>query len=221
MCGICGFVGIREEGLLERMTSALEHRGPDGAGYFECGDVGLGHRRLSIIDLEGGRQPIENEDGSLVLIFNGEIYNYLELREGLLERGHQFKTRSDTEVILHLYEELGAECLQRLVGMFTIAIWDKRQRQLFLARDRLGIKPLYYLQAGSRFLFASEFKAILQYRGFEPTLNPAAVHEYLALRYVPGPGGMFRELRKLPAAPLRHRARWPLDDRALLDSRDL
>jgi asparagine synthase (glutamine-hydrolysing) len=200
MCGICGFVGIREDGLLARMTTALEHRGPDGHGYFECGDVGLGHRRLSIIDLEGGRQPIENEDGSLVLIFNGEIYNYLELRKGLVERGHQFKSRSDTEVILHLYEELGPGCLQHLIGMFTIAIWDKRQRQLFLARDRLGIKPLYYLQAGSRFLFASEFKSILQYRGFQPILNPAAVHEYLALRYVPGPGGMFRELRKLPAA---------------------
>jgi asparagine synthase (glutamine-hydrolysing) len=200
MCGICGFVGIHEDGLLERMTTTLHHRGPDGCGYFECGDVGLGHRRLSIIDLEGGRQPIENEDGSLVLIFNGEIYNYLELRRGLVERGHQFKTRSDTEVILHLYEELGADCLQYLIGMFTIAVWDKHRRQLFLARDRLGIKPLYYLESGSRFLFASEFKAILQYRAIEPTLNPAAVHEYLALRYVPGPGGMFRELRKLPAA---------------------
>jgi asparagine synthase (glutamine-hydrolysing) len=200
MCGICGFVGIREDGLLARMTTALEHRGPDGSGFFETDDVGLGHRRLSIIDLEGGKQPIENEDGSLVLIFNGEIYNYQELRKGLVERGHQFKTRSDTEVILHLYEELGPGCLQQLAGMFTIGIWDKRERQLFLARDRLGIKPLYYLHAGPRFLFASEFKSILQYRGFDPSLNPAAVHEYLALRYVPGPGGMFRELRKLPAA---------------------
>ena len=200
MCGICGFVGVHEEGLLERMTTALSHRGPDGCGYFQCGSIGLGHRRLSIIDLEGGRQPIENEDGSLVLIFNGEIYNYQELRVGLLERGHEFSTRSDTEVILHLYEEKGADCLRQLIGMFTIAIWDKRQRQLFLARDRLGIKPLYYIEAGGRFLFASEVKAILQYRGFDPTLNPAAVHDYLALRYVPGPGGMFRELRKLPAA---------------------
>ena len=200
MCGICGFVGIREDGLLERMTTSLSHRGPDGCGYFHCGDVGLGHRRLSIIDVEGGRQPIENEDGSLVLIFNGEIYNYEELREGLLERGHRFRTRSDTEVILHLYEEMGADCLRRLVGMFAIAIWDKRQRQLFLARDRLGIKPVYYAESGGAFLFASEFKAILQYDGFEPELNPAAVHEYLALRYVPGPGGMLRGLRKLPAA---------------------
>lgn len=200
MCGICGFVGIREDGLLERMTTALSHRGPDGCGYFQCGDVGLGHRRLSIIDLEGGRQPIENEDGSLVLIFNGEIYNYQELRAGLVERGHQFRTLSDTEVILHLYEELGADCLRELVGMFTIAIWDKRQRQLFLARDRLGIKPLYYTEHAAGFLFASEFKAILQYRRLQPELNAEAVHAYLALRYVPGPDGMFRELRKLPAA---------------------
>ena len=200
MCGICGFIGIREDGLLERMTTSMSHRGPDGCGYFQCGEVGLGHRRLSIIDVEGGRQPIENEDGSLVLIFNGEIYNYQELREGLLERGHRFRTRSDSEVILHLYEEMGADCLRRLAGMFAIAIWDKRQRQLFLARDRLGIKPLYYVETGGAFLFASEFKAILQYDGFEAELNPAAVHEYLALRYVPGPGGMLRGLRKLPAA---------------------
>jgi asparagine synthase (glutamine-hydrolysing) len=200
MCGICGFVGLREDGLLERMTAALGHRGPDGSGFFQCDDVGLGHRRLSIIDLEGGRQPIENEDGSLVLIFNGEIYNYEELREGLLERGHRFRTRSDTEVILHLYEEMGAECLCRLVGMFAIAIWDKRRRELFVARDRLGVKPLYYVESGGAFLFASEFKSILQYGRFDRALSPAAVHEYLALRYVPGPGGMFRDLRKLPAA---------------------
>ena len=200
MCGICGFVGIQEDGLLERMTTSLSHRGPDGFGYFECAGVGLGHRRLSIIDVEGGRQPMENEDGSLVLIFNGEIYNYSELREGLCQRGHRLQTRSDTEVILHLYEELGADCLRQFYGMFALAIWDKRQRQLFLARDRLGIKPLYYTDLGDRFLFASEFKAILRYSGFQPTLNPSAVHEYLALRYVPGPGGMFHELRKLPAA---------------------
>jgi len=200
MCGICGYVGIREEGLLQQMADSLSHRGPDGSGFFLCDDIGLGHRRLSIIDLEGGQQPIENEDGSLVLIFNGEIYNYQELREGLCERGHRFRTRSDTEVILHLYEELGPGCLQQLHGMFAIALWDKRQRQLFLARDRMGIKPLYYADLGGRFLFASELKAILRYRGFQPTLNLSAVHEYLALRYVPGPGSMFRELGKLPAA---------------------
>jgi len=199
MCGICGYVGIREDGLLERMTAALTHRGPDSAGYFRSEDAGLGHRRLSIIDVAGGHQPMENEDGSLVLIANGEVYNFRELREELLARGHRFRTKSDCEVILHLYEELGPECLQRMLGMWALAIYDKNRRRLFLARDRLGIKPLYYVDLNGRFLFASEFKAILRYQGFQPTLNPLAVHEYLALRYVPGPGGMFRELRKLPA----------------------
>jgi len=201
MCGICGYLGVDESGLLERMTEALRHRGPDSAGYFRQDGVGLGHRRLSIIDVTGGQQPMENEDGSLVLICNGEVYNYQELRQELLERGHQFRTRSDSEVILHLYEELGPACLQRMLGMWAVAIYDKRRHELFLARDRLGIKPLYYVQLdGGRFLFASEFKAILRYTGFQPTLDPHAVHDYLALRFVPGPGGMFRELRKLPAA---------------------
>ncbi len=200
MCGICGYIGIREDGLLENMTAALAHRGPDGVGYFKTDDVGLGHRRLSIIDVAGGQQPIENEDGSLVLICNGEVYNYQELRAELLARGHRFRTRSDSEAMLHLYEDRGPECLQRMVGMWAVAIYDKKKQRLFLARDRLGIKPLYYLHLGDRFLFASEFKAILRYTGFEPTLNPRAIHDYLTLRYVPGPGGMFKELRKLPAA---------------------
>jgi len=200
MCGICGYIGINEEGLLEKMMAALSHRGPDSEGKFQDSDVGLGHRRLSIIDVSGGRQPIENEDGSLVLVCNGEIYNYQGLREDLLRRGHRFRTNSDSEVILHLYEERGPECLRHLNGMFAIAIYDKIQRQLFLARDRLGIKPLYYIDLPGRFLFASEFKAILRYRGFEPTLNPSAIQDYLALRYVPGPSGMFKEQKKLPAA---------------------
>ncbi|MHC4630824.1 MAG: asparagine synthase (glutamine-hydrolyzing) [Planctomycetota bacterium] len=200
MCGICGYIGIKEEGLLKKMTETLTHRGPDNVGYFQNGDVGLGHRRLSIIDVAGGRQPIENEDGSLVLICNGEIYNYQELRERLLSRGHKFRTKSDSEVILHLYEDKGPECLQCMNGMFAIAIYDTIQRQLFLARDRLGIKPLYYVDLSGSFLFASEFKSILRYQGFEPTMNLLAIHDYLALRYVPGPDGMFKELRKLPAA---------------------
>src|SRR5262249_32473442 len=199
MCGICGYVGIREDGLLEAMTDALIHRGPDSAGYFRRDDVGLGHRRLSIIDVAGGHQPLENEDGSLVLICNGEIYNYQPLREELLSRGHRFRTKSDCEVILHLYEDLGPERLTRLNGMFAFALYDAARRQLFLARDPLGIKPLYYVDLPGRFLFASEFKAILRYRGFDPTVNPHAICDYLALRYVPGPDGMFQELRKLPA----------------------
>lgn len=199
MCGICGYIGIREDELLERMTAGLIHRGPDSEGYFKDGDVGLGYRRLSIIDVAGGQQPMENEDGSLVLITNGEIYNYQELRQELLSRGHHFRTKSDSEVILHLYEERGPDCLQRLNGMWAFAIYDRKRRRLFLARDRLGIKPLYYVHLNGRFLFASEFKAILRYSGFSPTLNLRAIHEYLALRYVPGPDGMFKELRKLPA----------------------
>jgi len=199
MCGICGYVGINEDGLLEGMTAALSHRGPDSVGYFERGDVGLGHTRLSIIDVQGGQQPIENEDGSLVLVCNGEIYNYQALRRELLSRGHRLRTKSDSEVVLHLYEEQGPECLQRLNGMFAIAIYDNNQQRLFLARDRLGIKPLYYVDLSGRFLFASESKAILHYRGLNPTLNPCAIRDYVALRYVPGPGTMFKELHKLPA----------------------
>jgi asparagine synthase (glutamine-hydrolysing) len=200
MCGICGYVGFAENGLIESMTAALTHRGPDSAGYFQTADVALGHRRLSIIDVAGGQQPMENEDNSLVLICNGEIYNFQPLREELLTRGHRFRTKSDAEVILHLFEEMGPECLQRLNGIFAIAIYDKNKRQLFLARDRLGVKPLYYADLPGRFLFASESKSILRDRSFTPTLNPQAVHQYLSLRYVPGPSGMFKEIQKLPAA---------------------
>ena len=200
MCGIAGFVGVQEPGLLERMTDTLRHRGPDGDGYFCAEGVGLGHRRLSIIDVAGGRQPIENEDGSLVLIHNGEIYNHRVLRRELQARGHRFRTASDSEVILHLYEEFGPACLEKMAGMWTFAIYDRAKRRLMLARDRLGIKPLYYVEAGGGVLFASEIKSLLRFDGFQPTLDLQAVHDYLALRYVPGPGGMFKEVRKLPAA---------------------
>ena len=200
MCGICGYIGIREDGLLEAMTTALTHRGPDSAGYFSENDVGLGHRRLSIIDVAGGHQPIENEGRSLVLICNGEIYNYQSLREELQAKGHRFRTKSDSEVVLHLYEDIGPKCLDLLYGMFAIAIYDKYSRMLFLARDRFGIKPLYYTHLSSQFLFASESKALLRYKGFETSLNPLALSDYLALRYVPGPGSMIREIQKFPAA---------------------
>ena len=200
MCGIAGYVGIADDGaLLKAMTDCIQHRGPDSDGYFRDGDAGLGMRRLKIIDLAGGDQPISNEDDSLVIIFNGEIYNYQPLREGLLQRGHQLKTKSDTEVVLRLFQEEGPRMLHRLNGMFAIAIWDRKRRRLFVARDRLGVKPLYYVDLGGRFLFGSEFKSIQRYDAFTPTVDPAGVHDYLALRYVPGPGGMFKELRKLPA----------------------
>lgn len=182
------------------MTSTLEHRGPDSAGYFREGAVGLGHRRLSIIDLEGGQQPIFNEDESLVLIANGEIYNYRELRAQLQARGHRFRTQSDSEVLLHLYEDLGPDMMPRILGMYAFAIYDRTRDQLFLARDRIGVKPLYYSDLGDgRVLFGSEMKAILRYPALPTTLVPQAVHDYLALRYVPGPGGMFEEINKLPA----------------------
>jgi asparagine synthase (glutamine-hydrolysing) len=182
------------------MTACIRHRGPDDEGHFVEGDAGLGMRRLSIIDVVGGHQPIANEDGSLLIVFNGEIYNYRALRDQLLGRGHQFRTGSDTEVILHLFEDEGPQCLQRLNGMWGIAIWDRTRRRLFLARDRLGVKPLYYRQHGSGLMFASEMKALLRYQGWQPTVSPQAIHQYLALRYVPGPGTLIDGVEKLPAA---------------------
>ncbi len=200
MCGLAGYVGFDEEGLLERMTAALVHRGPDDEGYFRAPGIGLGHRRLSIIDVAGGHQPLTNEDGSLVAIVNGEIYDHVALREELRAKGHAFKTSSDSELVLHLYEEHGPTFMRRINGMFAIALWDENERRLLLARDRIGIKPLYFVENGGRLVFASEMKALMRWRGFQPTLDPKGVHDYLALRYVPGPGGMFREVKKLPAA---------------------
>src|ERR1017187_3269382 len=152
MCGICGIVNFESDpvdrAMIERMTNALAHRGPDDAGYFVESQVGLGHRRLSIIDLSGGRQPIFNEDRSAAIVFNGEIYNYRELAAVLTSAGHTFKTRSDTETILHAYEEHGDDCVDQLRGMFGVAIWDRAKRRLLLARDRLGVKPVYYYRDG-------------------------------------------------------------------------
>ncbi|HYG36030.1 MAG TPA: asparagine synthetase B, partial [Clostridia bacterium] len=168
MCGICGIFDLAgnpiDRETLARMSEVIQHRGPDGAGEYVDGEVGLGHRRLSIIDVGGGSQPIGNEDGKVQIVFNGEIYNFVELREQLQKAGHQFRTRSDTEVIVHAYEEWGVQCVKRFNGMFAFAIWDSRERELFIARDHLGIKPLYYLKIGSRLLFASEVKAIFQDR---------------------------------------------------------
>lgn len=205
MCGICGYAGLHAPGLLEQMTASIRHRGPDDDGHCVEGDVGLGMRRLSIIDVAGGHQPITNEDESLVIVFNGEIYNYRPLREMLLARGHRFRTESDTEVILHLYEDEGPACLQRLNGMWGIAIWDRRNRRLFLARDRLGVKPLYYRRHGNAVLFASEMKALLRHEAWQPKVDLQALHQYLSLRYVPGPGSLLEGVEKLPAA---HYAIW-------------
>jgi asparagine synthase (glutamine-hydrolysing) len=182
---MCGITGILDHGetadcsLLERMCRIMTHRGPDGEGYFIDGPVGLGHRRLSIIDLESGKQPMSNEDGTIWITYNGEIYNFPELRKELIGKGHRFKTRSDTETIIHAYEEYGFQCLKRLRGMFAFALWDNRKKLLFIARDRIGKKPLYYCLTDSKFMFASELKAILQDKRIQRTLNPEALVDYL------------------------------------------
>jgi asparagine synthase (glutamine-hydrolysing) len=199
MCGICGFTGFRDDALLAGMTESLRHRGPDAAGDLITDGASLGHRRLSIIDLEGGRQPIANEDGTISVICNGEIYNYRELRAELIARGHTFQTSSDTEVIVHLYEDYGPACVEKLIGMFALAVWDGPRNLMLVARDRVGIKPLYYVDHEGRFLFASELKSLLACPGLDLAVDPAAIHRYLALRYVPGPGTMFRSIRKFPA----------------------
>ena len=204
MCGIVGIVDLKtrrpvEPQLLQKMNDSLKHRGPDDLGvHFEEG-VGLGHRRLSIIDLAGGRQPLYNEDGSVVVVFNGEIYNFSELRAKLEARGHVFKTRSDTEVIVHGWEEWGEHCVQHFRGMFAFALWDQKRSRLFLARDRLGIKPLYYsLLSTGEIIFASELKALLVHPGLARVIDPTAVEDYLAYGYVPDPKSIYQAVKKLP-----------------------
>lgn len=199
MSGICGFAGINDDALLARMTQSIRHRGPDDCGYYQAGDVSFGHRQLSIIDLSNGKQPMSNDDGSITLVFDGKIYNYRELRHTLESRGHTFKTSSVAEVLLRMFEEQGPQALQKLNGMFAFAIHDRRRDELFLARDRIGIKPLYYLTLPGRFLFASESKALLAYPDWTPTTNPHAVQDYLALGYVPGNHGLFAEVKRLEA----------------------
>src|SRR5215471_18045640 len=204
MCGICGIVNFTvtdrvAPDLLQRMTSAQAHRGPDDQGYFVENNVGLGHRRLSIIDLSGGKQPIFNEDGSLVVVFNGEIYNYGDLTAGLIAKGHHFATRSDTETIVHSYEEHGDACMRDFRGMFAFAVWDRRRKHLLLVRDRLGIKPLYYYAGKDFFVFASEIKSLLKHPRVPREVDRQALDLYLALRYVPGPLTMFKNIFKLQA----------------------
>ena len=180
------------------MTRTIAHRGPDGEGFFVDHEAGLGHRRLSIIDIEGGAQPISNEDDSLQIVFNGEIYNFIELRKELIGLGHQFKTRTDTEVIIHAYEEWGTECLNRLNGMFAFAIWDTRLRSLFLARDHLGVKPLYYTTIGTQLLFASEIKSLMQHPGFVRDVDLQSLSELFTFRCVPSPKTLIKGVFKLP-----------------------
>ena len=198
MCGIAGWIGPKDPDALARMRAALRHRGPDEEGAYSNDLATLIHQRLSIIDLASGRQPISTRDGRYTIVFNGEIYNYLDLREELKTRGHTFTTRSDTEVILHLYAEIGEACCERLQGMFAFAVWDNREQTLFLARDRLGIKPLFYSQAGERFVFASELNAVLAQGGVARRLDPEALDHYLTFMYVPAPKTIIKGVRKLP-----------------------
>ena len=202
MCGIAGIVKVHpheavEEGRLVRMRDTLRHRGPDDGGMWIDGPAGLATRRLSIIDVAGGHQPMANEDGSIWITYNGELYNHAALRPGLLARGHRYRTRSDTETILHLYEEEGERCVQRLQGMFAFAIWDRPRQRLLLARDRLGIKPLYYAITDQELIFASEMKAILAAGSLRPALNEAVLPEFLATRFVAGEETFFMGIRKL------------------------
>ena len=197
MCGICGMAGAPDRARLEAMSSMLVHRGPDAAGDVVEGPVALASRRLSIIDLAGGDQPIWNEDGSCVVVQNGEIYNHPELMDELLRAGHDYRTHSDTETIVHLYEEHGLDFARRLRGMFAVALWDDRRRRLVLARDRYGIKPLYYRAAGGTLEFASEVRALP--RG---EIDLDALEAFLAFNSIPAPYSIFENVRKLPAGHL-------------------
>jgi len=204
MCGIVGIVERNKRPInrywLEAMSASLRHRGPDADGFYINGMVGLGMRRLSIIDVDGGSQPIHNEDKTVWVVFNGEIYNYGELRKDLEKRGHRFYTQSDTETLVHLYEEFGEAAISHLRGMFAYALWDEKRRCLILGRDRLGIKPLYYTYSSGRLVFASELKAFLRLPGFKRELSPRAVQLFLTYLYIPGPDTIFQGIKELPPA---------------------
>jgi asparagine synthase (glutamine-hydrolysing) len=205
MCGIAGIFNFGTQApagreALARATAAMVHRGPDDEGFYFDGALGLGNRRLSIIDLPGGHQPVSNEDGTVWITFNGEIYNYRELQQDLKSRGHRFRTASDTETIVHLYEDLGPACLEQLRGMFAFALWDSRARRLLLARDRLGVKPLFYRTSAGRLTFASELRALVHLEGSHGgtlDVDPQAVYDFFGFRYVPGPGTFYKDVLKL------------------------
>ena len=197
MCGIVGLVGGAERSIIERMMFTLNHRGPDDCGVHHTPHVALGVRRLSIIDVPSGHQPLANEDGAIAVVFNGEIYNYKELRHRLEAQGHIFQTQSDTEVLVHLFEEYGDGLVHLLQGMFAFALWDEKRCRLLLARDRLGVKPLYYATIPHGLVFASEAKALFQHPAVRPAIDADALNQYLSLRYVPGEDTLFRGVKKL------------------------
>ena len=202
MCGICGVFNYgthqpADRGRLQRAADAMAHRGPDDEGFYLDGAVGLGNRRLSIIDLSGGHQPLSNEDGTLWVTFNGEIYNHQELREDLEAQGHRFRTASDTEVIVHLYEKYGLRFVEHMRGMFGFALWDRRERRLVLARDRLGVKPVYYLSEPGRLAFASELRSLRELATDPLKVDPQAIYDFFGFRYVPAPNTFYRNVSKL------------------------
>jgi asparagine synthase (glutamine-hydrolysing) len=202
MCGICGKLMLSGEAmvspaLVKAMADTIQHRGPDDEGYYVSGPIGLGFRRLSIIDLKSGHQPLSNEDGTIWIVFNGEIYNFQELRTFLVSKGHVFKTLSDTEVIVHLYEEFGSECVKKMRGMFAFAIWDGNAKTLFLARDRVGIKPLYYCLTDTSLVFGSEIKAILADPSVKREISPELIDRFLTFLYMPGEETLLRGIQKL------------------------
>lgn len=205
MCGICGIFepdgeNIIRKSTLKAMADTIRHRGPDDDGFYCCGPLGLAFRRLSIIDVEGGHQPLANEDDTVWIVFNGEIYNFQELKDRYLSHGHTFKTRSDTETIVHLYEELGEACFAEMRGMFGLALWDSRRKRLILARDRLGKKPLFYSWDGRRLVFASEIKAMWPAGGISSEMDTQALSDYFSFLYVPAPKTIYRNIRKLRPA---------------------
>ena len=213
MCGICGKISLKSEtissDLIVRMTSSLAHRGPDDSGliYDEAAGVGLAHRRLSIIDLSSaGHQPMKSDDGKVCICYNGEIYNFIRIRKLLVDCGHRFKSATDTEVVLKAYLQWGTECLEKFVGMFAFTIWDRRNQTLFLARDRLGIKPLYYYIDDEGILFASEIKALLQHPAVKPEPDFEAIQDYITYQYVMSEKTFFKGIYKiLPGRYQYHR----------------
>ncbi|MBU1864517.1 MAG: asparagine synthase (glutamine-hydrolyzing), partial [Candidatus Omnitrophica bacterium] len=204
MCGLCGFTDNRKDlnnssDILVKMTRVLQHRGPDAEGFYHSDTMHFGHRRLRIIDLQTGDQPIFNEDKSLVLVFNGEIYNFKELKDELVKKGHVFHTHSDTEVIIHLYEEKGEDCVRVLNGMFAFAIWDSKSKELFLARDRFGQKPLFYTVCGNDIFFASELKSLIMHPIVRCEIDNLSLAQYLAYEYIPTPRTIYKDIFKLSA----------------------
>lgn len=207
MCGICGIIHMDPANhvdfqILKNMSDKIIHRGPDDEGFYLNRNIGMAVRRLSIIDIQGGKQPIENEDGSIVVVYNGEIYNHNILRKELEKEGHQFKTRCDTEILVHLYEEFGTKMVDYLNGMFAFAIYDRKQNCLVIARDRLGIKPIYYVNTDEWMIFGSEIKSFLPYPDFQVELDNESLHHYLTFRYVPSPKAIYKKVKKLPAGSL-------------------